>query len=88
MILLQAKIEKQIEEKLLSYLAKELSFKLGNFFTDSLLLPFWDLLEEKLEIELGNEWEILSNVLWYDKILNPQNEFEPSVAEIYNCFSS
>ncbi|MEH2077834.1 MAG: hypothetical protein V7K57_26115 [Nostoc sp.] len=75
----RSQIKVQLDEKLWSSLKINFLSELTDLFLDRLEIPFWNLLEEKLEIELGNKWDKLSSLLWIEKKLKPQNEWEPSV---------
>lgn len=84
----RSEIKVQLDEKLWSSLRRNFLSELIDFFLDRLEIPFWNLLEEQIELELGNKWDRLNTLLWIEKKLNPQNEWEPSVEFYYNSFSS
>lgn len=85
---LKSEIKTQLNEELWFSLKINFLSELTDLFLDRLEIPFWNLLEEKLEVEFGNKWDKLNSLLWIEKQLQPQNEWEPSVEFYCNSFSS
>jgi hypothetical protein len=85
---IRLQIKKQLAQELWFYLRKKLLNPLIDLFLDTLEPIFWNYLEEKLEMELGDKWKRLNSLLWIETKLHPLQEFEPSVELYYNSFSS
>jgi hypothetical protein len=87
-ILSKLKIKVQLDEELWFFIRRNLLSELVDLFLDRLETPFWNLLEEELETELGKKWDKLISLLWIEKKLQPHNEWEPSTELYCNSFSS
>ena len=82
------KIKDQLNDESWLLLNRQLSSELIDLFLDKLETPFLDLVEEKVEIELGSKGDKLISLLWIEKKLQPHNEWEPSLEIYCNSLSS